>query len=107
MAGSGAAESRALVLERELLPPRVSPWRLALRMGLRKPLGAFSAVIIVALFGAAIFAGWPPLADMADARPFLARYEAEESFFYYDEERFMEIGPVSYTHLTLPTNREV
>lgn len=92
MAGSGAAESRALVLERELLPPRISLWRLALRMGLRKPLGAFSAVIIVAVFGAAIFAGWPPFVDMADARPFLARYEAEESFFYYDEARFMEIG---------------
>jgi peptide/nickel transport system permease protein len=89
---SGAAESRALVLEREILPPRLSPWRLALRMGLRKPLGAFSALIIVLVFGAAIFAGWPPLVDMKDAKPFLARYEAEESFFHYDEAKFMEIG---------------
>ena len=92
MESSGAAESRALVLEREILPPRVSPWRLAVRTGLRKPLGAFSAVIIVALFGAAIFAGWPPFVGMAHARPFLARYEAEESFFNYDEAKFMEIG---------------
>src|SRR4030042_1906141 len=89
---SGAAESRALVLEREILPPRVSAWRIALRMGLRKPLGALSAIIVVVLFGAALFAGWPPLVDMKDAEPFLARYEAEESFFYYDEAKFMEIG---------------
>ncbi len=81
-----------MMLEREILPPRISPWRLAVRMGLRKPLGAFSAFIVVILFGAALFAGWPPLVDMKDAEPFLARYEAEESFFFYDEARFMEIG---------------
>ena len=61
-------------------------------MGLRKPLGAFSAIIIVVVFGAAVFAGWPPLVDMNDAQPFLSRYEAEESFFDYDEAKFMEIG---------------
>ena len=86
------AETSALALEREILPPRVSPWRIALRMGLRKPLGALSAFIIVLVFGAAIFAGWPPLVDMKDAKPFLARYEAEESFFVYDEAKFMEVG---------------
>jgi len=91
LAGSGAAESRALVLEREFLPPRINPWRLALRMGIRKPLGAFSAVIIVTLFGAAIFAGWPPLVPMKHAQPFLARYEAEEGFFRYDETKFEEV----------------
>jgi peptide/nickel transport system permease protein len=79
------------VLEREFLPPRISPWRLALRTGIRKPLGAFSAVIIVTLFGAAIFAGWPPLVPMKQAQPFLARYEAEEGFFRYDETKFEEV----------------
>jgi len=102
LASSGAAESRALVLERELLPPRISPWRLALRMGLRKPLGAFSAVIIVALFGAAIFASWPPLVSMNDAQPFLARYEAEDSFWVYNEatgiETALSKAPPSTAH---------
>ena len=102
MESSGAADSTALALEREILPPRVSPWRIALRMGLRKPLGALSALIIVLVFGAAIFAGWPPLVDMKDAQPFLARYEAEESFFVYDEAKFMEVGlqkePPSMAH---------
>jgi peptide/nickel transport system permease protein len=79
------------VLEREFLPPRISPWRLALRTGIRKPLGTFSAVIIVTLFGAAIFAGWPPLVPMKQAQPFLARYEAEEGFFRYDETKFEEV----------------
>ncbi len=45
MESSGAADSTALALEREILPPRISLWRLALRTSIRKPLGAISAVI--------------------------------------------------------------
>lgn len=67
------AETGALVLEREMLPPRRALWRTALILAIRKPLGTFSAIIIVAMVAAAVLA------------PMVARYDPEDSFWVYDE----------------------
>ena len=68
------AETGALVLEREVLPPRRSPWRTALILTIRKPLGAISVIIIVTMVAAALLA---PVG--------IARYDPEDSFWIYDE----------------------
>jgi peptide/nickel transport system permease protein len=74
------AETSTLVLEREMLPPRRAWWRRGITLAVRKPLGTISAIIIVAIVGAAVLA---PVG--------VARYDPEDSFWVYDEEMGREV----------------